>query len=285
MKGPLPYYGGKATLAKTIIELIPEHKLYCEPFCGGAAVLFGKEPSAVEVINDTNRELINFYKVCQLDFVSLEKEIRISLHSRSMHRDAQVITNSPHMFNDIKRAAAVWILATQSFSAMLDGSWGYDKKRNTTSKKIDNKRKGFSEDFAIRLQRVQIECTDAIRIIQSRDGKDTFVYADPPYYNSDCGHYDGYSLEDYEGLLRQLSSMEGKFLLSSYHSDVLTRFAKEHGWMQAERKMSVSVNAKGKGERKTKVEVLTANYDISKALEMGFNLVSNRVVGELPFKG
>ena len=49
--------------------------------------------------------------------------------------------------------------------------------------------------------------------------------------------------------------------------------------------MKVSVNAKGEGERKTKVEVLTANYDISKAFEMGFNVVSNQVTGELPFEG
>ena len=273
MKGPISYYGGKATLARTIVELIPEHNLYTEAFCGGAAVFFAKGPSPVEVINDTNKELINFYKVCQLDFVSLEKEIRINLHSRSAHRDASVIYNSPHLFNEVKRAAAVWILATQSFSSMLDGSWGYDKKRNSTSKKIHNKRVGFSENLAIRLQTVQIECTDAIRIITSRDSDVAFHYVDPPYYNSDCGHYDGYSLDDFENLLRTLSEVKGRFLLSSYHSDILTKYKDRFGWSQLDKSMSVSVANNGKGPRKGKVEVLTANYDISPALKRGFKEV------------
>ena len=62
MKTPISYYGGKQTLAKTILALIPEHRLYCEPFAGGAAVFFAKTPSKVEIINDTNGELINFIK-------------------------------------------------------------------------------------------------------------------------------------------------------------------------------------------------------------------------------
>lgn len=63
MKTPLSYYGGKQKLCSTILSLIPSHTLYAEPFVGGGAVFFGKEPSAVEVINDTNKELINFYQV------------------------------------------------------------------------------------------------------------------------------------------------------------------------------------------------------------------------------
>lgn len=39
MKTPISYYGGKQTLLKHILPLIPSHKLYTEAFCGGAAVL------------------------------------------------------------------------------------------------------------------------------------------------------------------------------------------------------------------------------------------------------
>ena len=57
MKTPISYYGGKQSLAATILGLIPPHRLYCEPFVGGAAVFFAKEKSKVEVINDTNGEI------------------------------------------------------------------------------------------------------------------------------------------------------------------------------------------------------------------------------------
>lgn len=257
MKTPITYYGGKQKLIKEILPMIQVHKLYCEPFCGGAAVFFAKEPSPVEVINDVNSELINFYRTVQNDFVGLEKEVRISLHSRRLHKDAQVIYENPHMFSEVKRAWAVWVLASQSFSSILDGSWGYDVKKGSTTKKISNKRESFTEDLAIRLQNVQIECTDALRIITSRDSHETFFYCDPPYYNSDCGHYDSYSKEDFTALLQKLSSIEGKFLLSSYPSDILKEFTAKYGWKNKSFEQKVSVN---KGAGKSKTEVLSWNY-------------------------
>lgn len=263
MKTPISYYGGKQKLASTILKLIPEHNLYCEPFFGGGAVFFAKEPSSVEVINDTNREMINFYRVVQHDFVSLEKEIQITLHSRDLHRKAQVINSNPDMFSELKRAWAIWVLANQSFASGIDKAWGYDVAKGTTSKKIANKRDGFSIDYAIRLQQTQIECTDALRIIESRDSEDSFFYCDPPYYNSNCGHYDGYSLQDFENLLTLLSKIKGKFLLSSYPSPVLMEYTKRHDWHTASIEQTVSIANNYGRTGKKKIEVLTSNYSIS----------------------
>lgn len=260
MKTPITYYGGKQNLVSKILPIIPDHTLYAEPFIGGGAVFWSKEKSTVEVINDTNRELINFYDCVQNNFIDLEKHVRISLHSRSLHKDAQVINENPHLFTRIERAWAVWVLASQSFSSMLDGSWGYDKKKATTSVKIRNKREAFTEEYAQRLQNVQIENTDALRIIKSRDAVESFFYCDPPYYNSNCGHYDGYTVEDFEALLKVLSQVEGKFLLSSYPSDILKQYTKEFGWKTVSYQQHVSVANANAKVKKSKVEVLTYNY-------------------------
>ena len=45
MKTPISYYGGKQSMLKHILPLIPPHQLYTEAFCGGAAVLFAKRPA------------------------------------------------------------------------------------------------------------------------------------------------------------------------------------------------------------------------------------------------
>lgn len=90
IKTPISYYGGKQNLLTTILPLIPKHNTYVEPFVGGGAIFWSKPKSEVEIINDNNRELINFYEVVQSEFVELEKMIRISLHSRSLHNDATV---------------------------------------------------------------------------------------------------------------------------------------------------------------------------------------------------
>ena len=90
MKTPISYYGGKQQFASKIVSLFPEHKIYCEPFIGGAAVFFAKPRSQAEIINDINSEVINFYEVLQHDFPALQAEISISLHSRKLHQHAQV---------------------------------------------------------------------------------------------------------------------------------------------------------------------------------------------------
>ena len=261
LRTPVSYYGGKQKLAKTIINFIPPHILYGEPFLGGAAIFFAKEPSEVEVVNDTNKELINFYSVCKNRFHELQSLVRVTLHSRMLHDDAWSIYNKPHLHDEVRRAWAVWVLSTQSFCSMIDGSWGFDKTERTTTKKITNKRQEFTEEIAIRLQNAQIESADALYIIQSRDTVNSFFYCDPPYYNSNCGHYDGYSVQDFENLLETLSKIKGKFLLSSYPSDVLKKFVKANGWHQWDVESGVSVNSKS-GYQKRKVEVLTANYEL-----------------------
>lgn len=101
---------------------------------------------------------------------------------------------------------------------------------------------------------------NALRIILSRDRPASFFYIDPPYYNSDCGHYDGYTIDDFKELLKTLSKIEGKFLLSSYPSPILAEYTKANGWYQTSREMNVTINKGVTGKRK--VEVFTANYKI-----------------------
>jgi DNA adenine methylase len=261
MRTPLSYYGGKQQLATRILGMIPEHQVYCEPFCGGAAIFFAKEPSRVEIINDTNGELINFYEVLKLNFPALEQEIKISLHSRKQHRQAEVVYANPDMFDRVKRAWAVWMLANISFGSKLNGCFGYDRT-GTTSKKMANKRSGFNIDYAIRLQQVQIECCDALRIIQSRDTPETFFYLDPPYVGTEMGHYDGYTQMDFDALLGLLKGLQGKFLLSSFRNKSLADFTRRNGWHTVDLRLASAMTHSGGRTTRNKIEVLTANYPI-----------------------
>src|ERR1041384_6031688 len=257
MKPPLTYFGGKRKLSGEIISLMPKHNLYCEPFFGGGAVFFAKPPSSIEVINDTNGDLINFYQVVKNNYKQLEKEIKATLHSRELHQRAKVIIGNPYLFNDVKKAWAIWVLANEGYASRLDSSWGYDRKRNTSAKRLHYKRQDFTHQYAERLEKAEIESTDALQVIQTRDSRQSFFYCDPPYFNAGMGHYKGYSEHNFENLLKLLSSIKGKFLLSSYPSPLLKRYIKKHKWYTKEINMTLAVIAKyNTGKRKTEVKQL-----------------------------
>lgn len=261
LKTPISYYGGKQSMLTEIIPLIPQHKKYVEPFFGGGAVFWAKEPGGFEVINDVNSHIINFYEVLKHDFFKLREAIEGTLHSRETYKHALTIYYIPHLFNRVQRAWAFWVCTSQGFASKI-GTWGYDREGSTTLK-IANKVEGFKEHLEQRLRHTTIESGEAHKVIQVHDSPETFVYADPPYIDTDQGHYGGYAKEHFRRDLEVLASMKGKFLLSTYPSDLLKEFTKKHGWYTKtiEKTLSASNGAKVKARRK-KVEVLTANYKI-----------------------
>ena len=112
----------------------------------------------------------------------------------------------------------------------------------------------FTEVYSQRLEHASIFCREALDVICKADHEDTFHYVDPPYFQANMGHYGDYTREDFAALLETLSRVKGKFMLSSYPSDVLREYADRHGWCVMKFVMPRSA---GGG---IKTEVVTLNY-------------------------
>src|SRR5438552_4925268 len=108
MIGPLSYIGGKNRLANRIISLLPEHTTYVEPFAGGAQVFFHKAPSKVEVLNDLDFEIVNFFRVCPWHMDELIRLLKFTLISRKWY-ELMARTN-PDTLTDIQRASRFFFL-------------------------------------------------------------------------------------------------------------------------------------------------------------------------------
>lgn len=261
LKTPISYYGGKQSLLKEILPRIPKHKIYTEAFFGGGAVFFAKEKVESEIINDVNSMVINFYKVFVMKFDELKLHIESTLFARDIYSIAWDVYRIPQHFSDVVKAWAFYVATNMGFACNV-GSWGYDKY-GKRCKAFRNKKMRFDVSIAQRLVATEIENRDANFVISSRDSVDAFHYVDPPYIHSDQGMYRGYSEEDFRKLLDTLSQVKGKFLLSSYPSDILNEYIERYGWetLHIEKPLTAS-KGKNSEKRKRKIEVLTANYSL-----------------------
>lgn len=257
LKPPISYWGGKQMLLPKILPIIPPHKKYVEPFLGGGAVFWSKEPSQIEVINDVNGQVHNFYEVLKLKFGKLQNLIKSKSFSRLNHDHARVIYNNPELFSKTKRAWAVFYLANTSIYSNLLNQQSAPGQDNKSVQSYNNKVLRLDSTFENRLKNVYLESRDALYVISRHDSVDTFLFIDPPYFNADMRHYSGYSESDFRALLELLLNIEGKFLLTCYPSAVIDEFVLKGNWKVTKHDLNLVAGSK-KGSRKT--EVFVTNY-------------------------
>ena len=115
LKAPFGWVGGKSQLAKDIVALMPEHVTYIEVFGGALSVLYTKERSKVEIVNDINSELINLHRAIRNNPHTLQIYLNRLLISRELFLDIKQGRLKPR--NNIEKAAFYLFLITQSFGS------------------------------------------------------------------------------------------------------------------------------------------------------------------------
>lgn len=257
MRPPIAYYGGKQTLLPVILPMIPVHKRYVEPFLGGGAVYWSKPPSEVEIINDLDGFVTNFYQVVKSDFAALKAMVDATAFGRESHERAASVRQNQDFFSPLQRAWAFFILSNASLYAVLDNPCAFPGRDIKVVTTFYSKAKRFTDVYADRLQTTFVEQRDAIYVITHNDSEDTFFFVDPPYFNSNMGHYGGYLDADFDRLLSTLASLKGRFILTCYPSELLdSHLLLNPNWVAEFREMSLSAGSKGK----KKTEVLVRNF-------------------------
>jgi DNA adenine methylase len=210
MIGPLAYIGGKRSLAKQIIAIFPEHTTYVEPFAGGAQVFFRKEPSKVEVLNDLDGEMVNFFRVCQQHYEELVRYLRYIHVSRAWFDMLQA--TDPAILTDIQRAdrhlyllknCYAGLVRHRNFGCSVTQPPGFNLERIPE----------IIEETHKRLAQVQIECAPYEDILKRYDRSSTLFYLDPPYYGRKLYRYN-LDPEEFPKMAERLGKLRGKFVLS-----------------------------------------------------------------------
>jgi len=248
-KTPLNYYGGKQRIAKWIISHFPPHECYVEPFGGGAAVLFAKPPSPVEVYNDIDGALVEFFRVLQDERLAAELIRRVVLtpYSRSEFERAKAVYREyqkvPEKWrDDDKRVEVAWAIAVRIVQSIggRGESWSYGR---TDKKSALNLRKwvrlpALLEAAVGRLKCVQIEHDDALKVIERYDSPETLFYLDPPYYPESRASVKDYAYEmtpeQHYQLLECVLRAKGYVVLSGYDNSLYASTLSD--WARVERK-------------------------------------------------
>lgn len=218
-KAPFIYPGSKFRALKHIMPHIPNRMRYIEPFGGTGAVLLNRQPSEIEVFNDRNSGIVDFYK-CIRDKDGLEQVKRLlDLYVYSRQDFIEARDNWASCSNLVERAAQWYYSIETSFSGM---GKAFGRAINSQTKDITEKFPLF--DFVHkRLKYVLIENMCAFDLIKDFDSEGSVFYLDPPYLPT-MSYEDKYeetlTREDHIRLCELIMSSKGFFALSSYQNEI-----------------------------------------------------------------
>ncbi len=221
INSPIKWVGGKSRLRKYILPLIPEHSCYVDVFGGAGWVLFGKKPSKVEILNDIDQELINFFRIVKHRPEELIESFEWELVSRAeFNRLAELDLSK---LDEIQRAHRFFYIIMAGWGGELnyprfatsisDGGHG-----NRLFGAIKRLRKRI-EPVHERLQSVIIENLAWQKCIDKYDRDKVVMYLDPPYPSNGANYkHNMRSWSEHQELAERLSKTTCKWLLSSYNN-------------------------------------------------------------------
>ncbi|WP_238190736.1 DNA adenine methylase [Paenibacillus sp. L3-i20] len=240
MKTPriLHYPGSKWSMAEWIISHMPPHEVYLEPFFGSGAVLFNKQPSGLETINDIDCDVINLFKVIRDSPEQLSDLVHWTPYSRQEYLDSHKPSE-----NEVEKARRFLVRCWQSIRVKTGSISGW-KCRGTADDsyrvKQWNDLPNKIIEVAERLKGVQIENRPALQVIQRYNRPDVFIYADPPYLLDTRNgkiYENEMSDNDHLELIHALLQHTGAVILSGYSHPMYDSLLS--GWQREEQKQII----------------------------------------------
>ena len=197
---PLGYIGCQWSVASKLLSQVPRLNTashYAEVFGGSAAVLLQRLTSEVEVYNELNPFVFNFFKILRDYPHDLIHTIRLMLmeydYPFETYANERVSFFDRHAMNTVftakekvDYAAICWIYSHTSYRGEGD-RWnsGFSGDRHTKVKLNLTKRLNNLKDYSDRLQGAFLLNHDAKSCIRTLavNFPQTFLYIDPPFPN------------------------------------------------------------------------------------------------------
>lgn len=225
--------------------------------------MFGKKPSPVEVLNDIDQELVNFFSVLKHKPEELIQSFEWELVARAEFE--RLASLDPASLSDVNRAHRFYYLIMAGWGGELDyprfqtsiSDGGHGNRLIGALKHLRERLQPVHE----RLRTVIIENLSWEDCLDRYDRPKTFMYLDPPYPQNGCNYkHNMQDWEDHRRLAIRLAETKCKWLLSSYDAPEVREMYAGYSIIPIQ---SISgMNAKkNSGERVVNREVVVANFD------------------------
>lgn len=265
LRSPIRWVGGKYKLRKQIANMLPDknsYTCYTEVFGGAGWVLFAKEPSPVEIFNDIDRDLINFFVVLRDKHDELiEKISGFPLISRDFFD--QLYLQETNSLSDLDRA--------YRFYYLLMAGWGgeWEKPRFQTSitdlgngNRLFGALRSLHTRLSLASERISgaiIENLDWRDCIDRYDDSKTVMFLDPPYPGNNCNYsHNMLSVDEHLELAQRLSTVNCRWLLTSYdRADIRSMLSNYHIFP-----VNFASGMDGENGRQNN-EIIVTNYEVA----------------------
>jgi DNA adenine methylase len=270
MKAVLKYPGSKWRIVENLVELIPPHHTYLEPYFGSGAVFFRKAPSDIETINDLDYDVVNLFQCIREDSEKLARLVMATPYSRQMYDDSFKIDLVTEMLlggDRFHKACQFLVRCWMGHGFRTNGykvGWKNDVQGRERMYALWNwyRIPEWIIEVAERLRMVQIECSPALELIQRYNYENVFMYLDPPYL-LDTRNGKQYRHEmtddDHKKMLKEILASRAKIMISGYASALYNDMLS--GWTKKEFQSHAEM-----GKKRT--EVVWMNYEPVKQMEL-----------------
>lgn len=246
----LKYHGGKWRLADWVLEHIPPHHAYVEPFGGAGSVLLRKPRSPIEVYNDLDEDVVRLFRVLRDPAQAAELQRLIELTPWSRAEFYACWEHDPAN-SDVELCRRLVVRSFQAVGAKRSRAGNGWRARVDRHSPVDAWCRWPAEipQFVARLREVMIEARPAEDVMALYDTPDTVFFVDPPYLPAtrSKGHQASYhhelSASDHARLLGQLQELNGMVLLAGYQSEMYDTVLLPSGWIR------VDIRARAQGNR------------------------------------
>ncbi|MFP8952420.1 DNA adenine methylase [Natrialbaceae archaeon A-arb3/5] len=255
-----PYIGGKTRLARWVIDHLPPHTAYVEPFGGSAAVLLNKPRSDVEIFNDRDSDVVTFFRVARERPDELAEWCRYVPFSEQLHEEwADEFFAGRRPSDDVEKAGQWLFLRYSQYAGKVNRKSGFKRESPRDEKGSRNARNWMNaperiEQVAERLRGVSVVNEDYRTVIERYDSPETVFYLDPPYFEKEDLYPE---TADHATLERTLREIDGYAIVS--YTEVPPGLYEGDEWHVVEQ----TVHHSAAGSGKTADERLLLNFEPS----------------------